>query len=104
MMEDEPLAFIYEQECHCPPCTEARFGRGVHHLIVELDARRKRPRDREGNPVEVVIIWEEWYDPGTYDLQVLACADCAVELDRIQIRRFGDLVQGPGVDAYRYVP
>lgn len=71
----DPIAYTYEADTHCPPCTEARFGRGFLGWIA-YDDEAGPSVDREGNPVGVIAPWDEWCDADSPDEQVLACGTC----------------------------
>ena len=84
-----PIAYAYEADYHCVPCTRARFGaceRGTPgclpgHSPFEINAVFFNPcfddiddeiEDREGNPIHAVFSWDEYDAP-------LICGTCLQE-------------------------
>ncbi len=79
----DPIAYTYEADHHCPACAIARFGSGDNGI----GADRWPPetaRDNEGNPIGAVAPWDEWFEPSEVRVQVLTCADCGRELARYE--------------------
>lgn len=69
----DPVAYTYEADHHCPPCTVARFG------VDESGYPPEDARDREGNGLGVIAPWDEWMQfSGEYE--TLNCNDCGAEL------------------------
>ena len=52
---NDPIAYTYEADAHCPSCAEARFGRGADGRWIADGAT-----DDEGNDVGAVAPWDEW--------------------------------------------
>jgi len=66
---NDPIAYTYEADHHCPGCAFAAFGRDEHGFVPE-DAV-----DSEGNPIGAVAPWDEWYEIGEGN-QTLVCGTC----------------------------
>ena len=66
---NDPIAYTYEADHHCPSCAEARFGRDEYGDIAS------GVKDGEGNEPGAMFSWEEWYNIG-YGNQTLACGTC----------------------------
>lgn len=71
----QPIAYTYEADTHCVPCTLRRFPpREFEHWPPE-DAR-----DGEDNPLSAIFPWDEWHEdgPGTFRL---VCGTCLAVMD-----------------------
>lgn len=60
-----PIAYTYEADTHCPPCTAERFGPACEGT------------DREGNAVGALFSWDEWCNPPEPGKScILVCGTC----------------------------
>lgn len=76
------IAFAYDADYHCIPCTTKRFGEeeGDAEMIPE------GARDGEGNPVTAVFDTDEWYANEMFEGQnhaMLGCGTCGDVIDVI---------------------
>jgi len=94
----EIIAFAFEADYHCRPCTKKRMRRGGFNSRHEYTAQDRKDgydlyeleegdvfTDREGNLVHPVFDGDEWWEPDPsivedYPIQTLACSDCFKEL------------------------
>lgn len=73
----DPIAYMYEADVHCPGCAAERFGVSADGWIAD------GAEDSEGNPVGVIAPWDEWWQPSEPLPQVLVCGTCGGVIDEL---------------------
>ena len=68
---NNPIAYTYETDTHCPHCCKARFGDDYGDNTDTVD--------NEGNPIGVIYGFDQWYDIGQGN-QTLGCGTCYQEI------------------------
>ncbi len=82
---NDPIAYTYEADTHCPDCAEARFGRDDSGDIG-VDST-----DNEGNGVGVIAPWDE-VDPEVG----ITCGTCGREVvEREAKQTICDMLEDP---------
>lgn len=72
-MSYEPIAYTYEADYHCTSCATTRFGQDDRGYVTE------GAQDSEGNYVNVVSYFDEWWDDSHNMGDTLVCSDCGYE-------------------------
>ena len=77
MSSNDPIAYTYEADYHCPECAFERFGMDENGFVPE-DAT-----DDEGNSVGAVSPWDEWWETQEDLPQYLVCGTCHVIISEL---------------------
>lgn len=64
---NDPIAYTYDADVHCPDCSFSRFGRDLNGFVPETE------RDSDGNPIGVIAPWDS-------EIEHLSCGTCHVQI------------------------
>lgn len=77
----QPIAYTYDADTHCPPCTLARFGSARATFGGSAYFPHDDARDSEGNPLGAIFPWDQWHEVPSSGRYTLVCGTCDVVLD-----------------------